>query len=87
MSARGVRNPQGKTFYTVPQLAEMAGCSPYVMRGMLSANGVEVTPAGRAARRGVVFVSSLVEALPELVDSIRLRRDAEDNWENEGGAP
>lgn len=89
LSARGVRNSQSKTFYSVPQLAEMAGCSPYVMRGMLEANGVEVTPSGKAARRGIVFISSLAEALPELMDSIRLRREAgeHERWENEGGTP
>lgn len=73
MSSRGPRTPQ-KLYYTVGELAEMAGVSDFRMRGLLKANEVPVGKSGQKARRGVVYVSALAQALPDLMDSIALTR-------------
>lgn len=76
MSSRGPRTPQRRTperlYYTVGELAEKAGVTPQRMRGLLRANDVPVGKTGQKARRGVVFVSSLARALPDLMDSITM---------------
>lgn len=68
------RGPGGPIYFTVPQLAKMAGVTPYQMRGLLAANEVPVGRTGQNARRGVVYRASLEAALPDLMDSIRGRR-------------
>jgi peroxiredoxin len=69
------RSAPRKVCYTVPELAEMVGMSRYRMRNLLDANGVELKPgppAGRHPASVVVWTSSLVEKLPELLHSSRL---------------
>lgn len=76
-----MRGPRTRTvaarlFFSVSELASMANCSPYVMRGILRTNDVKITAGGQGTRRrGIVFTSSLATALPELVDSIRMREE------------
>jgi hypothetical protein len=78
---RAPRTP-GRLFYTTMELAMMAGVSRFRLMSMLEANQVRVTPATSGQRRrGVVFISELTAALPEMVDSIRMRRDLEDDDE------
>ena len=77
MSGRGQRTPSAprKLYYTVPELADLAGVSERRMRGLLEVNKVELTRApapGLNPRASVVFVSRLAEALPECLDSARL---------------
>lgn len=74
---RGPRSASAprKLYYTVPELAQVAGVSEYRMRRLLEENKVELTKApapGLNQRASVVFVSKLAEALPEFLDSARL---------------
>lgn len=77
MSGRGPRTPQ-RLYYTVGELAELAGVSKDRMRGLLRANEVPVGKSGQNARRGVVFVSALARALPDLMDSITMTKAEEE---------
>lgn len=56
----------------------MADVSDYRMRNLLRANEVPVGKSGQNARRGVVYVSSLYQALPELAESIRFKTGGDD---------
>lgn len=62
----------GRVYWTVGELAKMAGVSPYRMRGLLKSNDVPIGKHGQKfARPGVVLKSTLEAAFPDLVDSIR----------------
>ena len=74
MDLRGRNSGAARIYFTVRELADMAGVSPYRMRGLLAANEVPVGKSGQNARRGVVYKAALEAALPDLVDSIRGKR-------------
>jgi hypothetical protein len=59
-----------KLVYSVRELAELAGVSPYRMRHILETNEV---PTSRSGNRQMVYASALASALPDLADSIKMK--------------
>jgi len=76
LSGRGPRNGGNKkAFWTIGELARASGVSVHRTRNVLEANDVKLTPGpgrGRNRKSVVVFKASLVEALPEWQDSLKL---------------
>jgi hypothetical protein len=62
-----------KLVYSVRELAELAGVSPYRMRNILATNDVPVSNSGQAGKKQVVYASALASALPDLMDSIKMK--------------
>lgn len=59
-----------KVVYTIRELAEMMGVPKKRAVLILRSNGVKTHWAGQAR---IVFLSSIDQALPDLVDSVRYR--------------
>ncbi len=67
----GRLRPTGRqVVYTIRELAGLVGISKKRTVRILASNGVKMHWAGQAR---VVFLSSIDQAMPDLVDSIRYR--------------